>query len=202
MKKILIILLSVFLVSCGANVDNSNNTEKSIKNNVEKNDVSTKKEEDKNISSENNDLKENNNEDEKKVSFDEVKNNLEKLKDLNSDWLEELNSFILDLEKEKEISKIKKSWDIKKCNWLEKSSQDDCKREIIFSKKDINLCDKLSNTWAIISCKNEMNINIAFEKLDIKYCDKLIDNSKNKELIKDCRWEILYEVKKRKKEVK
>ena len=182
MKKILIILLSVFLASCGTNIDSWKNTKK-----IEEN-----------KSFENNNLRKEN----KKITFDEVINNLEKLKDLDSDWLEKLNSFILDLEKNKLITKIKKSWDIEKCNLLDKKFQDNCKREIIFSKKDIKLCEKLSNTWAVISCKNDININIAFEKFNIEYCDKLIDNSKNKELINACKWEISYEIKERKKDTK
>lgn len=182
MKKILIILLSVFLASCGVNMDNSKNTEESIKNSVEKNEVSTKKEEVWNTFS-----------DEKKVSFEEVKNNLEKLKDLDNKRLEDLDFIINDFYSRDILEKAKKSGDLNKCDKLDKDENENCKKQVIIVLNDEKLCKNLINTNLVNSCKNTIFRNKAEKTLDEKICDNIIDNSEDKFEINSCKSRVLFD---------
>ena len=176
MKKIAIIASTIILLSsCGQaqKIENKQINTKSTKIEQTKN-LDTKKIE------------------KKEVSFNEVEKNLQKLKNLNSQKLEEINNFLKDFYNRNILEQAKKSGNLNECDKLEnKNSILSCKKEIIISKKDENLCSKLSNSWSIISCKNEIFRNKAQEKLDENICTKIIDDTKEKIEINSCKNRVL-----------
>lgn len=191
MKKIILLVLSLFLISC-------NNSE-IVNEKLEE--VSNNKVVDTSVNSISLTIEENEN------KLDNLKNKIDKLNDL---WLEEfeLEDLIFSVDnlyKNKILNKVKTESDISLCEKLEEKDLVECKIIYAVDKLDYEICKNFSNEtnlnncnnriiynqlsdsensdlcnnllWVdeieINSCKDNYNRNKAFSTLDKMYCEKI-----------------------------
>lgn len=205
MKKLIIILLSIFiLTSC--NNEWKITTDDTSKKTWEENTSSTTWNEITNSSTwnelTNNPTWEEPTNDliwQKTITYSDLKENLEKIKDIDLPPMEaemlnyELKHIFTSNIKKESIDKN----DIKICEKLNADEIEWCKTEFIYNKamtsNNPSDCEAITDTWSINSCKNNIFLTQANKKSDISICDKIIDNSEEKFELNMCKNNILLE---------
>jgi len=129
------------------------------------------------------------------VKYKDVKKNLEKLEGLNVDGmeLEMINSQLKNIYTSHVKNEVKEKNDINLCDKLDSGELESCKTQFVISKWDSKECEILWNTWSVNKCKNTIITNQANSNLDEKVCDKLIDVTEEKSEINSCKDSIYLE---------
>ena len=175
MKKLItIFIISLALTSCSNN--NSN-----IKQNSQNNTKTT---------TETTNIQEPEQTPEKKeITFSEVKNNLEKIKNANPWDLEMINNEINNIYANSIKKEAEEKKDLSICDKLNDFEKQNCKREVAYKislkNGDAQFCDKLENKNDSRECKNSVYRELAKQKLDESLCDKLDFWNSNNSLSKE-----------------
>jgi len=166
-KYIVLIIFSIFIVSC-------NHTEKTWENKEKLNNSSLQK----NINIEN------------KISEDEkeLNKNIEKLKNFkykSKEFYQCINPTITSCIDNEYYTLANENIDVKYCEKLwNKISILECRKNIFLLEslktKDVSKCDTLFWTWEIIDCKNNIYSILAKSENNIIYCNKIIENDDDK----------------------
>ena len=136
---------------------------------------------------------------EKKDMFFELDNNIIEFKkhDIKDFELKDLNDMISSIIYSNISEKAIENNNLKDCDKLGNNFIDMCKEGVIINNLwesiDDGVCNILSNTWSINSCKNSINMNLANIMFDVKFCEKIIENLGEGYDINYCKSKVLSE---------